>query len=87
VLVRSDNAVLLQQTRDTWRSLTSKSAERVAASLGGVEGVEGSDGDGSAVAEVQAGRGLAPAELDAVLTRAWLRIPVEPVPILGKVRS
>jgi hypothetical protein len=87
VLVRADDPVLLQQARDSWRSLTSRSSETVAASLpaDGAEADAGAGGDSSA-AEMNAGGGLTPAELDAVLTRTWLRIPTDPVPILGKVR-
>jgi hypothetical protein len=86
VLVRSDDPVLLQQARDSWRSLTStsRSAEKVSASLGAEDDA---DSPSISTAEVHAQQGLTAAELEAVLTRTWLRIPTEPVPILSKVRK
>lgn len=85
VLVRADDPVLLQQARDSWRSLTSRSSDTVAASLP-ADGADADTGGDSSAAEGNAGGGMTPAELDTVLTRTWLRIPTDPVPILGKVR-
>jgi hypothetical protein len=79
VLVRTDDPVLLEQARHTWRELQQARRAHPQQSRQDPE----SNMEATAVEPVT--RGVTAKELVALLEQSWAKLPAEPVPVLSKV--
>jgi hypothetical protein len=79
VLVRTDDPVILEQARHTWREL--QQARRAHQP----QPRQDSESNTEAAAEGPSTRGVTTKELVALLEQSWAKLPAEPVPVLSKV--
>jgi hypothetical protein len=78
VLVRTDDPVLLEQARHTWRELQQARRAHLQQSR------QDPESNMEATAEPST-RGVTAKELVALLEKSWTKLPAEPVPVLSKV--
>jgi hypothetical protein len=78
VLVRTDDPVLLEQARQTWREL--QQARRAHPQQPRQDPESKMDASADPVT-----RGVTAKELITLLEQSWAKLPTEPVPVLSKV--
>jgi hypothetical protein len=78
VLVRTDDPVLLEQARHTWRELQQARRAHLQQPRQDPESK-------TEVTAEPATRGVTAKELVGLLEQSWAKLPTEPVPVLSKV--